>query len=128
MLRWCPRDTQNQNVKENQPLSLWIKKKDYEQDLELKTDGKPIWCSKSQIKFISPRIATLIKTDPTISCFKFKTKNSSLFSGILHDMFNELLIEVPEELPMTFNQIVNEKLHINEIIENLTIENDVESL
>lgn len=102
-------------------------------DFVLRTDRELIRCSRSQIKFLSPRVSRMLILDPTISYFKLGTSNSSTCSDILREIIKGNPVEVTEDKLMTFCSIASE-LDNDELIDKikisgcLTIDNVIESI
>lgn len=67
-----------------------------------------IFCSRSQILFISPIISKLRYLDPTVDEFKLETKNSSKCSSIFQSLLDGDSIKVTKDLIGIFNSIAVE--------------------
>lgn len=87
-------------------LSRLIEEKDF--NLKFGDSDRVIKCSKSQITFISPRIANLIKNDATMNEFTLRTQKSSSCFDIVGNMMNGLPIDVNEDEIFPFRGIIYE--------------------
>lgn len=92
------------------------------------TDNKDdiIKCSRSQISFISPVISKILKSDPTVNRFRFKTPGSSNCSGFLRSLMKGEPITVKYDMVKTF-RLISLEMENEEVFsfveENLTTDN-----
>lgn len=82
-----------------------ISRLDNEKDFRLLLENKAIICSKSQISFLSPKVAHLLRVDPTFDEFQINIPESSECANIINGIILGMPINVPSTKIEVFDQI-----------------------
>lgn len=77
-------------------------------DFSLIIGDRTIECSRSQIRFLSPKIAHILNSDPTFDKFKISVPECSCLIDVLENILAGLPIEVPRSKIDVFDRIISE--------------------
>lgn len=85
-----------------------VSRLDDTRDFSLIIGDRTVECSRSQIRFLSPKIAHILNSDPTFDKFKISVPECLCLIDVLENILAGLPIEVPRSKIDVFDRIISE--------------------